>query len=457
MQELITKSQSDSYIVNISGRQRMLSQRITKSGLIMASTKDSLEFFTEQLELSKDINLLNSAHRALQFGDSTINSEIHQNSAKVKALFKELEPHFQKINIGSKGLLSVESFSAQNDSTFETSLRFIRENEQDFLRLMNEITFQYDKEASKQINQASRTEYILYCFAIFLLLLERLFIFRPTVKKIKNFTKELLEKERIIATTEAKKQYIKELEDKNEELKTFSYITSHDLQEPLRTIIGFTEILSTNYKEVLDDKGIQMLNYVSESAKKSSDMIRDLLFYTKVGEKGSTVNVDCNQLIKEIKISHRQLIEDSHTTIQSSPLPVIQGFKTELKALFQNLISNAIKYRKPKVHQQIKINYVDNGDHHLFTFTDNGIGIDKIHHKEIFLIFKRVSEDTNHTGTGIGLAICKKIAQTHGGSIWVTSELNKGSVFHVSLPKTLPKEHQNATPSEPKAQIYPIN
>lgn len=445
MQNSIRNNQLDSYLVNISGRQRMLSQKIAKSALLMAYAKDSLTFSDSRADLAKDLETLTKSHNALQFGDPQMGIPAIVNSEIIQNYFTRLQPRFEQIETGVNGLLGLNNVDSMNQTMPNESLNLILVHQKGFLDLMNDITFQYDKEAQEHINGISRIELLLYAIAIILLIIEAFVIFRPAIRKLKQYTDTLVEQEKLLAAAKIKKQYINELESKNHELQAFSYITSHDLQEPLKTISGFSELLTENYSERLDDNGRKILHYISESAEKSSDMIRDLLFYTQVGQKRIIESVDCNSLLDEIQTSHKKLINESGTTIQSNNLPTIEGFKAELKVLFQNLLTNAIKYRKIDTPQQLSINYVNNTNHHLFTFSDKGIGIAKAYHQKIFLIFKRIAGDTDRSGTGIGLAMCKKIAETHGGSIWVTSSLGEGSIFHVSLPKSIQIQHQNLT------------
>ncbi|WP_305983220.1 sensor histidine kinase [Roseivirga thermotolerans] len=226
----------------------------------------------------------------------------------------------------------------------------------------------------------------------------------------------------------------RELAHKNKELEQFTYVASHDLQEPLRTVTNFTKILVEDYGTKLDDTGKKSLKFISESATRMRQLVKDLLDYSRIGQERQLTMVDCHSLLVHIQKDLSSVLESTHTTLVLGELPEVRGYQTELRLLFQNLISNAIKFRKKEVAPQIQITAKeDNG--WVFAIQDNGIGISKKHQEKIFTIFQRIYSREAYEGTGIGLAHCRKIAEVHKGRIWVESEPDQGSTFYFYLPK----------------------
>lgn len=224
-----------------------------------------------------------------------------------------------------------------------------------------------------------------------------------------------------------------ELEIKNKQLEQFAYVASHDLQEPLRTTYGFAELLHKKYKDKLDENAHSYLNFILSSSERMRVLIKDLLDYSRIGRKAEKESVDCNKILNELKADLYQAIEESKAEIISENLPVLQGYPMELKQLFQNLLVNAIKFRKKDTAPHIEISVKKTTDFWQFSFKDNGIGIEEPYWERIFVIFQRLHTRKYYDGSGIGLAHCKKIVELHGGRIWVESELGEGSTFHFTI------------------------
>ncbi|NVK53117.1 MAG: PAS domain S-box protein [Flavobacteriaceae bacterium] len=229
-------------------------------------------------------------------------------------------------------------------------------------------------------------------------------------------------------------KYVKTLEQKNKELEQFSYITSHDLQEPLRTITSFSDIIHEEYYDKLDDHARQIFTFIKKATTRMSNLIKNLLDYSRIGHKEELVDVDCNLLIKEVKSDLTNRIQKTNTLISTNNLPIIKGYPTGLRLLFQNLISNAIKFSKKDVAPIIIISCEKKENYWKFSIRDNGIGIEKEHQKKIFSIFQRLHLKEEYEGTGIGLAHCQKIIGLHGGEISVKSKPNEGSTFYFTIP-----------------------
>jgi PAS domain S-box-containing protein len=224
----------------------------------------------------------------------------------------------------------------------------------------------------------------------------------------------------------------------NDELKEFTYITSHDLQEPLRTISSFTKLINDEHKDELSEDLKTYINFISESSDRLRDLITNLLDYTRLGNLEKTTLVDCNVLIKEILADFTVSISESKSKISlAAPLPTITGSKPGLRILFQNLISNAIKFKKKDTLPQVKISFKEDSEKWLFYIQDNGIGMKEKDLTKIFSLFTRLHNRERYEGTGIGLAYCMKVVKKHNGNIWVDSELGKGSTFYFTISKTL--------------------
>jgi len=226
----------------------------------------------------------------------------------------------------------------------------------------------------------------------------------------------------------------KELERKNKELEQFAYVASHDMQEPLRTTSSFVELLQQQYAGKLDEKADKYLSFIAQSSDRMKVLIKDLLDYSRIGRKKELTLVDCNSVVQEVLADLDTAIKEAKTEIEVGRLPVINGYPTEIKQLFQNLLINAIKFRKSDTPPQIKITASKKNGFWEFICKDNGIGIDEEHKERIFIIFQRLHTRTEYEGSGIGLAHCKKIVELHGGKIWVESAPWIGSTFHFTLP-----------------------
>jgi ligand-binding sensor domain-containing protein/signal transduction histidine kinase len=228
----------------------------------------------------------------------------------------------------------------------------------------------------------------------------------------------------------------KNLEKKNKELEQFAYIASHDLQEPLRTTSGFIELLKKQYGGKLDERADSYFNYITDASERMKLLIKNLLDYSRIGAKKELEEVDCNKTLRDVLADLGAAINDAKADVQHKTLPVVSGYPTELKQLFQNLIINAVKFRKKGVDPQIKISAAQINDTWEFAFADNGIGIEKQHSEKIFNIFQRLHTRTEYEGSGIGLAHCKKIAELHKGRIWVESEPGIGTTFYFTIPQS---------------------
>lgn len=237
---------------------------------------------------------------------------------------------------------------------------------------------------------------------------------------------------------EAEQEQIRarQLELRNRELEQFAYVASHDLQEPLRTVISFVGLLKRGYKDQLDQRANDYIQFVVEASSRMSQLIKGLLEYSRIGTNRELSLIDVSALVQQILIDLSAQINSTQALIEVNQLPLIKGYETEMRMLFQNLISNAIKFRKTNQQPYIKIGVKEEKKMWVFSITDDGIGIAPMYKEQIFVLFQRLHGRVKYEGTGIGLAHCQKVVDLHGGTIWVESELNKGSTFFFSIPKS---------------------
>lgn len=235
---------------------------------------------------------------------------------------------------------------------------------------------------------------------------------------------------------EEDRKYTLQLEKKNQELEKFAYIASHDLQEPINSIKSFADLLSSDRENELSETSKQMLSFISDSADRMSKLILGLLEHSNIGLDRKIDVVDCNELVSDGLKDLDKIIQDTGATFKIDNLPKrLNGNEAELRVLFQNLISNGIKFHIKGHPPHIHIACNSLPEHFLFEIKDNGIGIEKKNFEKIFDIFTKLNIYSKYEGTGIGLAHCKKIVDLHQGKIWLESTQGEGTTFYIKLPK----------------------
>ncbi len=254
------------------------------------------------------------------------------------------------------------------------------------------------------------------------------------IENLEMFDAARSAKESLESTNRKLDQQTQDLLRSNAELEQFAYVASHDLQEPLRMVTGYTQLLVKRHRAQLNGNALEYCDFIVDGAKRMQGLIADLLTYSRVGTKGQPfAPVPAEEVVKRTLQTLAVAIEESAAQVSCDTLPTVVGDEGQLGQLMQNLIANGIKYRNGQA-PEIHIGCVRQNDDWLFSVRDNGIGIDPQYAERIFILFQRLHTREEYDGTGIGLAICKKIVERHGGRIWVESEVGKGSEFFFTLP-----------------------
>jgi signal transduction histidine kinase len=246
-----------------------------------------------------------------------------------------------------------------------------------------------------------------------------------------RLAEEIVEREKVEARL---KETLDSLARSNAELEQFAYVASHDLQEPLRMISSYTQLLAKRYQDRLDSDANEFIDYAVDGASRMQILINDLLLYSRVTTRGEDPQLTDTQVVFDQTIVNLKFaIEESGAEVTSDPLPTVMADATQLGQVFQNLVGNAIKFRgqePPRIH----VGAQQENNHWLLSVRDNGIGIDPQYHDRVFVIFQRLHGRDGYQGTGIGLAICKKIVERHGGRIWIESAFGEGTTFYFTVP-----------------------
>ena len=256
------------------------------------------------------------------------------------------------------------------------------------------------------------------------------------MEEIAQQNKELVNLQHELEKMEMENGELKnKLAELQREMNQFAYIVSHDLQTPLRTITGFVELLERKYGDKLDAAAKQYIGFAVNGASRMKKLIFDLLEYSRLSSVAQELtDVDLNRVVQEVKEKLLPMIEQTRAVVTCEQLPVVKADKKQMEQLFQHLIGNALKFNGTDV-PEIKIISKKENSFWVINVKDNGIGIDPAFFEKIFIIFRRLyADEVKYSGTGIGLAICKKIIELHAGTIWVESAVDKGSIFYFTLP-----------------------
>ncbi len=225
-----------------------------------------------------------------------------------------------------------------------------------------------------------------------------------------------------------------ELKVRNLELSEFAYIASHDLQEPIQTIRNSIGMLLKRKPEQLDATNAQLMTFVEKSSARMHHLVKELLDYSRLGRFTKPVRVDVNEVIAGVLADVSTALDENEAQLMVDKLPNIMGHQHEIQTLFQNLITNALKYRQTDVPPRIEIGVSQTDDEWIFQIRDNGIGVEPEHFTKVFKFFRRLHLQNEIAGTGIGLANCKKIMDLHSDRIWIESTVGAGSTFYLAFP-----------------------
>ncbi len=232
------------------------------------------------------------------------------------------------------------------------------------------------------------------------------------------------------------KETLIKLERSNKELEQFAYVASHDLQEPLRMVSSYAQLLEKKYKDKLDDAANEYIFYAVDGARRMQKLINDLLDYSRITSKGKDfTKVNLSMVLGRVMINLYNKISEKNAIIANGFLPNVWGDEVQLIRVFQNLIDNSLKYTKDKESPGIYISSAEQGDKYVITVKDNGIGINEEYKEKIFKLFERLNYNKEDQGTGIGLSICKRIIERHGGDIWLDTTIQDGAAFCFTLKK----------------------
>ena len=390
-------------------------------GTIVGDCQSSIKTMMEGLKEAKERNAQPVVRDAYDF---LAEGHEHCSNFKKAYLFKKKYYELKDSIIGQSILQNIASLS----SNFE-----LKQQKQEIAIL------QKNKEVSLLYKS-------LMSSVIVLLLLTILFVYFLW-KKQYNYNSLLRKKNKEIKRHFKELQNTnKKLEEANKDLEQFAYISSHDLKAPLRTIGSYTSLIKRRYAKNLDQEGIEFLDFVTDDVKHMNTLLEDILTYSKVNRNGVDFDtIDLNAVLEQVLRILRPTIENAGASVEYHTLPNILGNATQLFQVFQNMIDNAIKFvpagRAPNIH----ISHQENDGEHCILVSDNGIGIPKDFQKKVFSLFKRLHTKADYNGTGVGLSICKKIIEKHGGKIWVESDGVSGSTFCFTLKKghaapTLPNQ-----------------
>lgn len=266
-------------------------------------------------------------------------------------------------------------------------------------------------------------------------------VFTELYKKSKQLQ---VQKKNLLELNKELEQRTEEIIRSNKELEKFAYVASHDMQEPLRTIISYIQLLEERFHNQEDKEAKQYMDFIVSAGYRMRDLITGLLEYSRINRKEiEPQDVDCNLVLSEVLANLGNSIQENNVSIIVDQLPTISGNHFQMVQLFQNIISNAIKFKSLEREPKIKVSYKKSDGTHLFSIEDNGIGIEQKYATRIFEIFQRLHPLGEYPGMGIGLAICKKIVERHGGKIWLDSVPQSGSTFFFTLPIAASRTQQN--------------
>ena len=455
-------------IINVNRQTGNTSKRIETSNKILSETEEVLnesqrmEISSRGFLISGNSVFLESIDKSvplLQQSLSRLQQYNNENSFEKKSIDSLQQLVTQNIAIRQK-LIDIRKTKGPDSANVFFEKTFVQQKMN--FRLQEQISnFQYKEKHSLELEKSTYQESIhnlnkiidLFYFILVLLLLISFFIIykntrarNKAAKEIKelNATLEKRVEQKSREIVEKEKEYsfhlekrAEELQLSNRELERFSYVASHDLQEPLRMVTSFLQLLDKKLDGSLDEKSKTYINHAVDGAERMKKLIQDLLEYSRVGNMElNVVDVDCNEIMKTVNSFYNLSLKQRNAILVIKPLPVIRGVKPQILQLFQNLVGNALKYNNSHL-PEIEVGCIEEPAYNQFYVKDNGIGIHQKYFEKIFVVFQRLHNKSEYSGTGIGLSICKKIINQHGGRIWVESQPTQGATFYFTIPKII--------------------
>jgi len=415
-------------VVRMSGHQRLLAQRIVLLSLRLINISDMLVTRSRAVEILTIADELERSHEALRSAQTSAGS-----TPAVRAIYTQ--PPILLDQAMRFFLAQTRSLAHENEEALKSmnpQLAYLNAVTttsvlDDVGRGLDALVEESQRVSDLRIRDTQRLEVAVLATTLFVLVALGLFAFRPMVMRVRRDIEDL---RRAQAELEARAEA---LERSNAELEQFAYVASHDLQEPLRMIAAYVQLLERRYKGRLGADADECIRYATEGATRMHHLILDLLAFSRVGTHGgSFLPTDLSGVLKDVLDDMKVAIEESGARVEAAELPRLRVDPHQIGQLLQNLIANAIKFRgkEPPV---VRIDARREGEEWLFSIRDNGIGFDMRYAERIFVIFQRLHARDRYPGTGIGLAICKKIVERHGGRIWAEAQPGKGATFSFTL------------------------
>jgi signal transduction histidine kinase len=452
IQLALDQSGSDARVVNIAGRQRMLSQRISKTSLTLEHLPPA-QRAPRLAELQTALNEWQQAHQGLQFGDSDLQLPPNE-SQTVAELFEQANPHFQAM-LEAATCLAAQEAQTDPSSPCPTTDRselvaIILANEGPFLSLMNTITFQYDLEATQRVENLRLLEVGVMVLTLVVLGLEGLFIFRPVTRRLEQQQRQLEQansdlEAKVAARTAELEQSNKSLQVANQEVNTFANILAHDLRSPISSVQGFVKEIRLDVanlqsgqgdtQSILQETLPEALGFIDEASQRMERLTQYILQVAREGERPLQIQpINPSEIVAPlVNLAQRRTYAQA-TSIQVEALPSVLADRMALEQIFDNLLSNALKYLDPSRPGQVSIHAREDGPRVIFAVQDNGYGIAEQDFPKIFQLFRRVG-DVPIEGNGLGLYYVRNLLKRLQGEIWFESSLAHGSTFYFSLPK----------------------
>lgn len=448
MKYTIKRNIGDARVINLSGRQRMLSQRMTKCVLTLSIAKSAEEWTQRSKELNESLCDWEAAHNGLQHGDDKLDLPRRNNSPQIKHLFAAIEPSYKKMVVALQKISAISAAKAKPDQAAAGAVaRILLEQEPEFLALMDAITFQFDREAEKRIGLMSTMETFILLIGMLVLLLEFMLVFRPSLKQLSLMLGSLQQKKaqleelnQSLVESEANAQRLaREAQAANHAKSNFLANMSHEIRTPMNGILGFAELLKE--PELSGEEQQKYLNVIEKSGERMLNTINDIINISKVESGQMELAISATNINEQIEYIYtffkpettQKGIELSYTNALPDKDAVINTDREKVYAVLTNLVMNAIKFTHVG---SITLGYEKKDEFLQFFVKDTGLGIPKDFQSAVFERFVQVhmGEESSLQGSGLGLSIAKGYVELLGGKIWLESEEGRGSTFYFTIP-----------------------